>query len=591
MLRRTLLLTLVAGALVAPPAHAAGDPTMPLADVRIGMSCSVRSVVLGTDISIFDAHVDGILSDPREVRRSRILVTLSGAAVDATGVGPGFSGSPVICPGADGVQRIAGAISETVGSYGGRTVLVTPIQAIVGEPVDPPRQPLAAARAARIRAAARPLAVPLTIGGLDADLGALLQRAAKRVGRSVLLAPAASALAATPAPYPIVPGAAVAVGYATGDISAGAVGTVAYVDGDAVWAFGHPFESGGRRDLFLESAYVYGVVSNPVSAGDISTYKLAAPLGPIGVLRQDGVSAVAGRIGPEPDSFPLRITVRDLDSKRLQSSVSRLADERSVGFPNGFSALSTLAVPAVIDAIEDALGGSPVRQSADVCIRISVAQRKKALAFCNRYVGGGGDAEAMAAGPLAADISSATELLDVYDASGLSIRSVDIGVRVRRGMAMATLTSLRGPRAVRRGGVLTLRARMRRPGGQRITRMIKVPVPRTMPRGPRDVLLRGTDPDVSPTGADSETLDLTGLFEDDTSEEAPRSPSTVARLAKAISDMHRYDGVTARFVPTDAPAPQQLPGGPEGIAQRARRVFRDKSIRVSGRARWSVLVR
>ena len=407
----------------------------------------------------------------------------------------------------------------------------------------------------------------------------------------MLLAPAARATTAqVPAPA-LVPGSAVSVGYATGDVSAGAVGTVAYVDGDAVWAFGHPFEGAGRRELFLQSAYVYGVVNNPVSAGDIATYKLAAPLDTIGTLRQDGISGIAGRLGPQPASYPLRVTVRDRDTGRLGSSLSRLADERGVGFPTGFSTLSSLAVPAVVDAIQDGIGGSPVRQSTDLCIRVSVAQRKKALAFCNRYVGGGGDAEAMASGPLASDLASATDLLDVYDASALTIKGVEIGVRVRRGLALARLVSVSGPRVVSRGGVLTLKAKLRRPGGERITRTIKVSVPRTMPPGPRDVLLRGNDVDVAPTGDDSSTLDLSGLFDDTSGEEAPESPSSVAKLAEAMSGLHRYDGVTARFVRVDAPAPQQLPGGREGIAQRARRAFRDSAIRVSGRARWSVYVR
>lgn len=591
MLRRAVPVILAAAALAAPPAHAAGDPTMPLGDVRTGMSCTVKSVVLGTDIATFDARVDGVLSDARDVRRARILISLSGAAVDATGVGPGFSGSPVICPGADGVARIIGAISETVGSYGGRTVLATPIQAILGEPVDPPAQPLSTVRAAALRSTALPLATPISIGGVSPELGSLLQRAARRAGRTVLLAPPARATTAqVPAP-PLVPGSAVSVGYATGDVSAGAVGTVAYVDGDAVWAFGHPFEGAGRRELFLQSAYVYGVVNNPVSAGDIATYKLASPLDPIGTLTQDGISGIAGRLGRQPASYPLRVTVRDRDTGRLGSSLSRLADERGVGFPNGFSALSSLAVPAVVDAIQDGIGGSPVRQSTDLCIRVSVAQRKKPLAFCNRYIGGGGDAESMASGPLASDLASATDLLDVYDASALTIKGVEIGVRVRRGLALAELVSVSGPRVVSRGSVLTLRAKLRRPGGARITRTIRVPVPRTMPAGPRDVLLRGNDADVAPTGSDSSTLDLSGLFDDTSGEEPPPSPSSVSKLAEEVSALHRYDGVTARFVRIGAGAPQQLPGGREGIAQRARRVFRDPAIRVSGRARWSVFVR
>ena len=119
-----------------------------------GWSCTVASVIHGTAITTFDAHVDDVVSrrvGPGDARGSSL--TVSGPAVDATGVGPGFSGSPVTCPGADGTPRIAGAITETIGAYGGKTVLATPIQAILREPVDPPRGG-DAQRARRGRAAA-----------------------------------------------------------------------------------------------------------------------------------------------------------------------------------------------------------------------------------------------------------------------------------------------------------------------------------------------------------------------------------------------------------------------------------------------------
>ena len=44
------------------------------------------------------------------------------------------------------------------------------------------------------------------------------------------------------------------VGYSSGDLAVGAVGTVAYVDGDRVWGFGHPFENSGLRALLLQDA-------------------------------------------------------------------------------------------------------------------------------------------------------------------------------------------------------------------------------------------------------------------------------------------------------------------------------------------------
>ena len=71
-------------------------------------------------------------------------------AIDATGIGPGFSGSPIYCTGRRDRQN-AGAIAEGIGDYGDKVVLATPIEQMLGEPVDPPparrRTPGAAAPA------------------------------------------------------------------------------------------------------------------------------------------------------------------------------------------------------------------------------------------------------------------------------------------------------------------------------------------------------------------------------------------------------------------------------------------------------------
>jgi len=589
MLRCAVPTTLVLAALIAPSAHAAGDPTMPLDQVRPGMACVAKSVVRGTEVATFDARIDDVIRDGRDLRRARLLVTVSGAAIDATGVGAGFSGSPVICPGSDGTARIAGAISETIGAYGGKTVLATPIQAVLGEPVDPPRQTASAAHGAALLSRARPLATPISVGGLSPALGGVLQRAARRAGRTLFLSPSAEA-ASPQTPAPLVPGSAIAMGYATGDITAGAIGTVSYVDGDAVWALGHPLDGAGRRDLFLQSAYVFGVIDNPVASDDSATYKLAAPMDAIGTLRQDGLSAVVGRLGAAPAGYPLRVTARDKDAGRLRAILAQLVDERAVGFPVGYSALSALAAPAAVEALQEVLSGSPVRQSSDMCIRISVKQRRKPLAFCNRYVGGGGDAEALAAGRLASDVGAAAVLIDDFDAAKLEVKGVEIGMRVRRGLALGTLVSVTGPRVVARGSTLTLRARVRKPGGPIVIRKIRVRVPRFMPQGERDLLLKGSEADAQP-GDDGADLDLSSLFAGGPGgADGDTPPSSVKALAERISDLHRYDGVSARFVPPGAGAPEQLPGGAERFAQRSRRVFRDDRLRIAGRARWRVFV-
>ncbi len=588
MLRRPVALAAcaLAGA-PAAPALAAGDPILPLDQVHAGMACTGASVVQGTAIATFDVHVDDVLPGGGDPRDARILVTVSGAAVDATGVGPGFSGSPITCVGADGTPRIIGAISETIGSYAGKTVLATPIQAVIGEPVDPP-QAKASARAAAVLRAALPIAEPLSLSGLAPGIGAVLQRAARRAGREVFLAPAAGPAATAPA---LRPGSAMAAALVSGDLDAGAIGTVAYVDGDAVWGFGHPFDGAGRRGLFLTPAYVFAVVNNPAATQEVSTYKLATPLDPVGTLTQDGVSAVAGRLGAGPVSYPLSVTALDTDTGRTDALHARVADERALGYPSGSSALTTVLPGALAQAMYGAFGGTPSRQSANMCVRISVRGRPKPLGFCNTYVSGGSAGfDGLVAGPVVADAAAASGLVDLYDAGPLTVTGVDIGVRVRRGMQIATLEDLSGPRTARRGRTIRVIATLLRPGGARLAKTIRVRVPRGMPRGTRDLLLRGTAADVAVGSEDDgAAIDLTSLFEP-SGQEQP-GPKSLGELADALRSLHRYDGVRARFVPPGANAPQNLPDGAEGVAQRGRRVFRDANLRVDGRARLPIVIR
>src|SRR5215210_5828730 len=192
MRARLIVLTIAALLLPASPA-AAGDPIMPLSDVRSGMRCTGYSVVRGTEISSFEVEILEVIDGDASGEGPRLLVRLSGPAVDGTGVGPGFSGSPIYCRDDQGTARNAGAISESLGEYGGDVVLATPIEAILGAQADAPAHRAAPARASRqgaIMARAKPLATPLTVSGVSAAMGRALERAGLRAGRPVLAAPA-----------------------------------------------------------------------------------------------------------------------------------------------------------------------------------------------------------------------------------------------------------------------------------------------------------------------------------------------------------------------------------------------------------------
>ena len=82
-LRHLLIAVLGALALTVGTAAADGGLILPISQVQAGMNCIGETVVHGTTISSFNVHVIDIVQDP--VEGPRILVSVSGPAVDATG--------------------------------------------------------------------------------------------------------------------------------------------------------------------------------------------------------------------------------------------------------------------------------------------------------------------------------------------------------------------------------------------------------------------------------------------------------------------------------------------------------------------------
>lgn len=586
---RVLLLAVVLCIAAAAPARA-GDPIMPLAQVHKGMQCQARSVVQGTEIVTFDIEIIDVLAGDPGADSPRILFSASGPAVDRTGLGPGFSGSPIYCRDGAGVERVAGAISESIGEYGGKVALATPIELVVGEPVDPPagtRSDPAMMRHARTMAA------PLSISGLSPKVARIFTRAAARKGRVLYAAPARPRAAAFP-PQELRPGSAMAVGLASGDITAGAVGTVAYVDGDRVWSFGHPLDGAGRRTLFLQDAYVFTVINNPVGIEGVSTYKLAAPGHDVGLLSGDGHNAVVGRVGAQPDSFPLRIIAKDEDTGRQRVATVRIADENAVDLPTGTSSLALVGSTAVAQAVSATLGGAPARQTGTMCARITVMESQKPMRFCNRYLtrAGGGDAETGlgAAVPMVGDFLDAVTRVDEYNFARLHVTGVEVNVKVRRGLRQAFMLKARAPQTVRRGRRIKVRVRVREIRGAARWISFRMRVPRRMPRGERELTLTGTPSD---DGGVFE-IDLADLLfgegeEGGASDEA--GPRTVKALARSIARIRRYDGVLTSFRPLGGFDEFEEPIGRERVAQRERETYRDPELRLSGELRIGVRVR
>jgi hypothetical protein len=569
-LRQLILSTLAAAAtLPAGAAAADGGPIMPLSQVQPGMSCTGETVVLGTTISSFDVQVIDIEQDP--VEGARILVSVSGPAVDRTGIAEGFSGSPVYCPDATGTMRNIGAISEGIGEYGNKVALVTPIQLMLGEPVKPP------AFARRLTVRTHPLLGPLSVGGLSPGMMSVLQRAGARAGRTIVAAPTGS-----PASFPVqplVPGASVAVGYGAGAIPVGAIGTVTYRDGQNVYAFGHPLDGAGRRSLILQDAFVYYVVGNP-NVTDNTSYKLAAPGHIVGTLTGDTPNAVLGTVGRPPAMVPVDVTARDLDTGHLLALRTLTADEADVGMPLGSSLVSLVGPLEVGQAATEVYNGAPASESGRMCLTATIREIHGPLRFCNRYVstgapGGGAIVPSALALSASTDAGTALGLIDQVKFAALHVTHVSAQIDAQRGLHESAIVSARArTRRVRAGRSVRVRLLVRAYRGALHTVSFRVPIPADAHGRMVARIASG-----APAGTSTAEALAGALGAALTGSPAPtgltiKPPRSIAALRKAFDGVSVYDGLELKIQ-----------------GETTRRVYRDPAELITGSARLVFQVR
>jgi hypothetical protein len=562
--RLLILLVLAPVCVPAGTALAQGPPIMPLSQVQPGMDCTGETVVSGTTISSFNVHVIDVVQAPGE--GPRILIQASGPAVDATGVAEGFSGSPVYCPDAFGTMANAGAISEGIGEYGNDVALVTPIEQMLGEPVYPPSS------APRLAVKPTPLLGPLTVGGLSPALFNLFQRAAAGAGRLLVASPSGQAPG-----FPVqqlVPGASVSASYSSGAIPLGAVGTVTYVDGQTVYAFGHELDGAGRRSLLLQDAYVYYVVNNPDPTVEPS-YKLAVPGHTVGTLSSDTPNAVIGEVGAGPPVVPVDVTAIDLDTGNAIALDTQVADETDIGLPLGASQVDTVAPLEVAQAATQIYNGPPANESGRMCLWIYLRETPAPLKLCDRYVGTGvpgdsGSAPPELASAASADVTNAFAALERVNFASLHVTHVVAHVYAARGLAEGEIAGARAPFRVKAGRMVRIRLLVREYRGPLKTVSVRIRIPAGA-RGSLVATVRGPDTTVpqSPAAASGGlsaalTASLSGTAPPAVSNEPPIE--SIGELRQSVAQIPTYDGLYLSI---------------SGYSRR--RMYRDPALLITGR--------
>jgi hypothetical protein len=327
-------------ALASPEAAAGATTFMQVDEVKPGMRGTGVTVFEGATRVEFQAEILGILPNVIGPRRSLILARLSGHRLSDTGVMQGMSGSPVYIGG-----RLIGAVSYSLGSFSkepiaGITPIAEMIDATTGNAAPRPSAlravPASAAwpptredfvqalrdAFARLRpagaaaplhaaglslpgvpagASLQPMTAPFTMSGFSGDVQGIFQEVLGGLG--IASNPSAAAAAAT-GTAALAPGDAVGVSLITGDLQFGATGTVTHVDGDRVYAFGHPFFNLGPTEFAMTKAWVQTLLpSLYVSA------KLAAIGETVGTVRQDRATAIAGTLGAGPSLVPVSLAL------------------------------------------------------------------------------------------------------------------------------------------------------------------------------------------------------------------------------------------------------------------------------------------
>ena len=474
----------------------ADTPQMSVSDIRPGMVGIGRTVFEGTKVEEFKAHVIGVVENVIGTHRNLILARLEGGPLAESGVIAGMSGSPVYIDG-----RLIGAVSYALGSFSKQPIAgITPIAEMTDATA------LGAARAPGARVSIefqltrdgliasfrkalnwnrpfadrpgdaslvgfgglsgvggreiatmlRPIATPLTMSGFDPGLADMLGAAFSDQGFVPMGGAAGGRVGEMPFDGPLKPGDAVGVAFVTGALELGATGTVTHIDGDRVYAFGHPMYNLGPTEFPMTRAYVYTVLPSLFSSA-----KLSATNEVIGTFTQDRATAIAGRLGPGPRLLPVTMT---LASSRAAPRTFKFSVVRDQLFT---PLMAYTALVNTLSSYERQFGTATYTLTGTVALR-----KYDPIVFDNVFAGDNSSSSAAASvvAPLTALINNDYESVD--------IESVELKVTSTEEPLTATVERvwLDDPHP-RPGRTVPLKVLLRTYRGQDLLRTIPVAIP------------------------------------------------------------------------------------------------------------------
>jgi hypothetical protein len=331
-LRRLLALTTLCTLALAGSILA--DEIMPLSQVRKGMKGYGLSVFDGAKVERFDVEILGVLNNIGP-GQDLILAHVDSPVVKRAGVIAGMSGSPVYVDG-----KVIGALAYSwnfskepvagitpieemlkiersgtgISAPPGAAPRISAVELIRALSNDTPEELFAKAfgvpapTAAVSMAGVRPISTPLSLSSFDSQTIARFGSYLDSMG--FVAVPAGSTAAGTKNEQspknskPFAPGDPIAGILLRGDFNIAATGTVTYVDGDRIYAFGHPFLDMGAISFPMARSEIVTVMPSLASS-----FKMSNTGETVGALTQDRSVGILGRVGANADTIPVELTV------------------------------------------------------------------------------------------------------------------------------------------------------------------------------------------------------------------------------------------------------------------------------------------
>ncbi|MBK9069681.1 MAG: hypothetical protein IPL79_01530 [Myxococcales bacterium] len=355
---------------------AAPPPLFPLAQVKRGQQGYGLTTFAGSTPEKFSIEVVSVMHNFLP-KMDIILLKSSDPKLAVSGFWRGMSGSPIfvdnklMCAFSYGFQFNKVAFGGcTPIAYMLEEGFVTPRGTGVGA-VDGPgisrsptaamgrlefgQQMLATATSAPIAAAspaapspARPTvegyyaSVPLSISGASDGAFAYLQDALAPYNVTPMRAGGGGGTGSETGPTAFTMGGPISVIMIRGDMSAAGTGTVSYIDGDRVLAFGHPMFQSGEAYAPVATAEVHAVV-----AAASFPFVLASPQREIGALLQDRQSMIMADTRFRSAMLPVGIEI-----SLPASGGKRLTKTFNVEVMQDPSMTASLAAAATVSALE-----------------------------------------------------------------------------------------------------------------------------------------------------------------------------------------------------------------------------------------------